>query len=70
MHLVDTGSTDGTPETVRRRHPVVEVMSVGADVPRTRALRSAGRNSLGGGGGGGASGTAPGGPNHVWTHQL
>ncbi|MGW4250426.1 glycosyltransferase family 2 protein, partial [Streptomyces californicus] len=45
VHLVDTGSTDGTPEAVRLRHPAVEVMSVGADVARAQALRIASRNS-------------------------
>ncbi|MFI1227488.1 MULTISPECIES: glycosyltransferase family 2 protein [unclassified Streptomyces] len=70
VHLVDTGSTDGTPEAVRLRHPAVEVMSVGADVPRNQALRIASRNSRSGGGGGGPLGGAPGGPSHRWTHQL
>ncbi|MFJ6608870.1 glycosyltransferase family 2 protein [Streptomyces sp. NPDC091289] len=70
VHLVDTGSTDGTPEAVRLRHPAVEVMSVGADVPRNQALRIASRNSRSGGGGGGALGVTPGGPSHPWTHQL
>ncbi|MFF8442317.1 glycosyltransferase family 2 protein [Streptomyces californicus] len=70
VHLVDTGSTDGTPEAVRLRHPAVEVMSVGADVARAQALRIASRNSRSGGGGGGAAGSAPGGPSHAWTHQL
>ncbi|MFF0506707.1 glycosyltransferase family 2 protein [Streptomyces fimicarius] len=70
VHLVDTGSTDGTPEAVRLRHPAVEVMSVGADVPRNQALRIASRNSRSGGGGGGPLGAAPGGPSHPWTHQL
>ncbi len=51
VHLVDTGSTDGTPEAVRLRHPAVEVMSVGADVARAQALRIASRNSRSGGGG-------------------
>ncbi|MEU6043021.1 glycosyltransferase family 2 protein [Streptomyces griseus] len=70
VHLVDTGSTDGTPEAVRLRHPAVEVMSVGADVPRNQALRIASRNSRSGGGGGGPLGATPGGPSHPWTHQL
>lgn len=70
VHLVDTGSTDGTPEAVRLRHPAVEVMSVGADVPRNQALRIASRNSRSGGGGGGPLGGEPGGPSHAWTHQL
>ncbi|MEU2575341.1 glycosyltransferase family 2 protein [Streptomyces anulatus] len=70
VHLVDTGSTDGTPEAVRLRHPAVEVMSVGADVPLNQALRIASRNSRSGGGGGGPLGGAPGGPTHSWTHQL
>ncbi|MBK3542158.1 glycosyltransferase family 2 protein [Streptomyces sp. MBT60] len=70
VHLVDTGSTDGTPEAVRRCHPVVEVMSVGADVSRNQALRIASRNSRSGGGGGGPLGGTPGGPSHAWTHQL
>ncbi|MEV0139404.1 glycosyltransferase family 2 protein [Streptomyces globisporus] len=70
VHLVDTGSTDGTPEAVRLRHPAVEVMSVGADIPRNQALRIASRNSRSGGGGGGPLGGAPGGPSHAWTHQL
>lgn len=70
VHLVDTGSTDGTPDAVRLRHPAVEVMSVGADVPRNQALRVASRNSRSGGGGGGQVGAAPGGPSHPWTHQL
>lgn len=70
VHLVDTGSTDGTPEAVRVRHPAVEVMSVGADVPHNQALRIASRNSRSGGGGGGPLGGAPGGPTHSWTHQL
>ncbi|MFJ9107518.1 glycosyltransferase family 2 protein [Streptomyces sp. NPDC102283] len=70
VHLVDTGSTDGTPEAVRLRHPAVEVMSVGADVSRNQALRVASRNSRSGGGGGGPLGGAPGGPTHAWTHQL
>ncbi len=70
VHLVDTGSTDGTPEAVRRRHPAVEVMSVGADVSRNQALRIASRNSRSGGGGGGPLGGTPGGPSHAWTHQL
>ncbi|MFE2977315.1 glycosyltransferase family 2 protein [Streptomyces sp. NPDC059258] len=70
VHLVDAGSTDGTPEAVRLRHPAVEVMSVGADVPRNQALRIASRNSRSGGGGGGPLGTTPGGPSHAWTHQL
>ncbi|MFE9696407.1 glycosyltransferase family 2 protein [Streptomyces sp. NPDC006270] len=70
VHLVDMGSTDGTPEAVRRRHPAVEVMSVGADVPRNQALRIASRNSRSGGGGGGSLGWAAGGPSHPWTHQL
>ncbi|MFE9458400.1 glycosyltransferase family 2 protein [Streptomyces californicus] len=70
VHLVDTGSTDGTPEAVRLRHPAVEVMSVGADVARAQALRIASRNSRSGGGGGGAAGSTPGGPSHAWTHQL
>ncbi|WP_307781677.1 glycosyltransferase family 2 protein, partial [Streptomyces sp. MBT59] len=70
VHLVDTGSTDGTPEAVRRCHPAVEVMSVGADVSRNQALRIASRNSRSGGGGGGPLGGTPGGPSHAWTHQL
>ncbi|MFJ7413283.1 glycosyltransferase family 2 protein [Streptomyces sp. NPDC098077] len=70
VHLVDTGSTDGTPEAVRLRHPAVEVMSVGADVSHNQALRIASRNSRSGGGGGGPLGGAPGGPTHAWTHQL
>ncbi|MBK3606441.1 glycosyltransferase family 2 protein, partial [Streptomyces sp. MBT54] len=70
VHLVDTGSTDGTPEAVRLRHPAVEVMSVGADVSRNQALRIASRNSRSGGGGGGPLGGTPGGPSHAWTHQL
>ncbi|MFK0184940.1 glycosyltransferase family 2 protein [Streptomyces rubiginosohelvolus] len=70
VHLVDTGSTDGTPEVVRLRHPAVEVMSVGADVSRNQALRIASRNSRSGGGGGGPLGGTPGGPSHAWTHQL
>ncbi|MEU2999731.1 glycosyltransferase family 2 protein [Streptomyces sp. NPDC006995] len=70
VHLVDTGSTDGTPEAVRLRHPAVEVMSVGADVSRNQALRIASRNSRSGGGGGGPLGDDPGGPSHAWTHQL
>ncbi|SCE05255.1 Glycosyltransferase, GT2 family [Streptomyces sp. ScaeMP-e83] len=70
VHLVDAGSTDGTPEAVRRRHPSVEVMSVGADVPRNQALRIASRNSRSGGGGGGSHSGRPGGPSHRWTHQL
>lgn len=70
VHLVDTGSTDGTPEAVRLRHPTVEVMSVGADTPPNLALRIASRNSRSGGGGGGPLGGAPGGPTHLWTHQL
>ncbi|WP_032796604.1 glucosyl transferase, partial [Streptomyces sp. HCCB10043] len=48
VHLVDTGSTDGTPEAVRLRHPAVEVMSVGPDVSRNQALRIASRNSRSG----------------------
>ncbi len=51
VHLVDAGSTDGTPEAVRLLHPSVEVMSVGADIPRNQALRIASRNSRSGGGG-------------------
>ncbi|MFG2763541.1 glycosyltransferase family 2 protein [Streptomyces rubiginosohelvolus] len=70
VHLVDTGSTDGTPEAVRLHHPAVEVMSVGADVSRNQALRIASRNSRSGGGGGGPLGGTPGGPSHAWTHQL
>ncbi|MFI5481971.1 glycosyltransferase family 2 protein [Streptomyces rubiginosohelvolus] len=70
VHLVDTGSTDGTPEAVRLRHPAVEVMSAGADVSRNQALRIASRNSRSGGGGGGPLGGTPGGPSHAWTHQL
>ncbi|WP_097869309.1 glycosyltransferase family 2 protein [Streptomyces sp. rh34] len=70
VHLVDTGSTDGTPEAVRLRHPAVEVMSVDAGVPRNLALRIASRNSRSGGGGGGPLSGAPGGPTHAWTHQL
>ncbi|MET8879248.1 glycosyltransferase family 2 protein [Streptomyces rubiginosohelvolus] len=70
VHLVDTGSTDGTPEAVRLRHPAVEVMSVGSDVSRNQALRIASRNSRSGGGGGGPLGGTPGGPSHAWTHQL
>ncbi|MFJ7524497.1 glycosyltransferase family 2 protein [Streptomyces griseus] len=70
VHLVDTGSTDGTPEAVRLRHPAVEVMSVDADTPPNLALRIASRNSRSGGGGGGPLGGAPGGPTHAWTHQL
>ncbi|WP_097986573.1 glycosyltransferase family 2 protein [Streptomyces sp. f150] len=70
VHLVDTGSTDGTPEAVRLRHPAVEVMSVGADVSRNQALRIASRNSRSGNGGGGPLGGTPGGPSHAWTHQL
>ncbi|MEU2408075.1 glycosyltransferase family 2 protein [Streptomyces rubiginosohelvolus] len=70
VHLVDTGSTDGTPEAVRLRHPAVEVMSVGADVSRNQALRIASRNSRSGGGGGGPLDGTPGGPSHAWTHQL
>ncbi|MFE2205787.1 MULTISPECIES: glycosyltransferase family 2 protein [Streptomyces] len=70
VHLVDTGSTDGTPEAVRLRHPAVEVMSVDADVSRNQALRIASRNSRSGGGGGGPLGGTPGGPSHAWTHQL
>lgn len=70
VHLVDAGSTDGTPEAVRLLHPSVEVMSVGADVPRNRAMRIASRNSRSGGGGGGSHSGRPGGPSHRWTHQL
>lgn len=69
VHLVDTGSTDGTPEAVRLRYPAVEVMTVGPGVLRSQALRIASRNSRSGGGGGGPLG-APGGPSHTWTHQL
>ncbi|MBH0246503.1 hypothetical protein I3W98_32470, partial [Streptomyces cavourensis] len=70
VHLVDAGSTDGTPEAVRLLHPSVEVMSVGADTPRNQALRIASRNSRSGGGGGGSHRARPGGPSHRWTHQL
>ncbi|CAM5532114.1 hypothetical protein SCYAM73S_03942 [Streptomyces cyaneofuscatus] len=70
VHLVDAGSTDGTPEAVRLLHPSVEVMSVGADVPRNQAMRIASRNSRSGGGGGGSHSGRPGGPSHRWTHQL
>lgn len=70
VHLVDTGSTDGTPQAVRLLHPAVEVMSVHADVPRNQALRIASRNSRSGGGGGGSLSGTPGGPSHRWTHQL
>lgn len=70
VHLVDAGSTDGTPEAVRLLHPSVEVMSVGADVSRNQALRIASRNSRSGGGGGGSQRARPGGPSHRWTHQL
>lgn len=59
VHLVDTGSTDGTPEAVRLRHPAVEVMSVGADVLHNQALRIASRNSRSGGGGGVRSAARP-----------
>ncbi|MEV1043927.1 glycosyltransferase family 2 protein [Streptomyces sp. NPDC049916] len=69
VHLVDTGSTDGTPQAVRRRFPAVEVMAVGPEVPRNQALRIASRNSRSGGGGGGPIGP-PDGPSHAWTHQL
>ncbi|MFJ4823207.1 glycosyltransferase family 2 protein [Streptomyces bacillaris] len=70
VHLVDAGSTDGTPEAVRLLHPSVEVMSVGVDIPRNQALRIASRNSRSGGGGGGSHRGRPGGPSHRWTHQL
>ncbi|MEI7033410.1 glycosyltransferase family 2 protein [Streptomyces pratensis] len=70
VHLVDTGSTDGTPEAVRAWYPAVEVMSMGPDTTRDQALRVASRNSRSGGGGGGPVHGAPGGQSHPWTHQL
>ncbi|MEU6880251.1 glycosyltransferase [Streptomyces sp. NPDC046712] len=57
-HLVDAGSTDGTPEAVRRLHPGVRVRSVGTDVFWGEGMRIAGRESC-------ADGAAA-----PWTHQL
>ncbi|MBC9714427.1 glycosyltransferase family 2 protein [Streptomyces sp. TRM66268-LWL] len=47
IHLVDAGSTDGTPEAVRRHHPDVALMSVGDDVFWGHGMRIASRNSRG-----------------------
>ncbi len=44
-YLVDAGSTDGTPEAVRRHHPDVRLMGVGDDVFWGRGMRIASRNS-------------------------
>ncbi|MFI6878524.1 glycosyltransferase family 2 protein [Streptomyces sp. NPDC050400] len=44
-HLVDAGSTDGTPEAVRRAHPGVQVTVVGPDVYWGHGMRLASRNS-------------------------
>ncbi|MFI6941376.1 glycosyltransferase family 2 protein [Streptomyces sp. NPDC050418] len=57
VHLVDTGSTDGTPEAVRRAHPGVDLMCVAADVHWGQGMRIASRNSR-------AAGREP------FTHQL
>ncbi|MFB7864695.1 glycosyltransferase family 2 protein [Streptomyces sp. NPDC056069] len=57
-HLVDAGSTDGTPEAVRRLHPGVRLRSVGTDVFWGAGMRIAGRESCSPGA------AAP------WTHQL
>ncbi|WP_240434998.1 glycosyltransferase [Streptomyces sp. YIM 130001] len=57
VHFVDAGSTDGTPEAVRRAHPEAEVMTVAADVFWGHGMRIASRNSR-------AAGAA------TWTHQL
>ncbi|MGH4035868.1 glycosyltransferase family 2 protein [Actinomycetota bacterium Odt1-20B] len=56
-HLVDAGSTDGTPEAVRQARPDVQVTVVGPDVYWGHGMRLASRNSR-------AAGTR--GP----THQL
>ncbi|MEV3853946.1 glycosyltransferase [Streptomyces sp. NPDC050095] len=45
VHLVDAGSTDGTPEAVRRAHPGAEVAVVGPDVFWGEGMRLASRNS-------------------------
>ncbi|MFC7305777.1 glycosyltransferase family 2 protein [Streptomyces monticola] len=57
VYLVDAGSTDGTPEAVRRHHPGVHLMSVGTEVFWGHGMRIASRNSRG-------ADSAP------WTHQL
>ncbi|MYW68771.1 glycosyltransferase [Streptomyces sp. SID8379] len=44
-HLVDAGSTDGTPDAVRRAHPGVQVTVVGPDVYWGHGMRLASRNS-------------------------
>ncbi|MEV5606830.1 glycosyltransferase [Streptomyces sp. NPDC052225] len=45
VHLVDAGSTDGTPDAVRRAHPGTEVTVVGPDVFWGHGMRLASRNS-------------------------
>ncbi|THA30040.1 glycosyltransferase [Streptomyces sp. A1547] len=57
IHLVDAGSTDGTPEAVRAAHPRVEVVTVGDDVYWGQGMRIASRNSH-------AAGLPP------WEYQL
>jgi len=56
-HLVDAGSTDGTPEAVRAAHSRVEVSQVGTDVYWGHGMRIASRNSR-------AAGAPP------WDYQL
>ncbi|MDG4863443.1 glycosyltransferase family 2 protein [Streptomyces sp. T-3] len=45
VYLVDAGSSDGTPDAVRRHHPDVHLMSVGPDVYWGAGMRIASRNS-------------------------
>ncbi|WP_338703708.1 glycosyltransferase [Streptomyces sp. Q6] len=45
VHLVDAGSTDGTPDAVRRAHPGAQVTVVGPDVFWGHGMRLASRNS-------------------------
>ncbi|MFI8288289.1 glycosyltransferase family 2 protein [Streptomyces sp. NPDC085614] len=56
-HLVDAGSSDGTPEAVRRLHPGVRLRVVGTDVFWGAGTRIAAGDSC-------AEGETP------WTHQL
>ncbi|WSJ91197.1 glycosyltransferase [Streptomyces sp. NBC_01304] len=49
IYLVDAGSSDGTPDAVRRLHPGVHLMSVGSDVFWGQGMRIASRNSRGAG---------------------
>lgn len=63
VHLVDAGSSDGTPEAVGRGHPDVEVVSVGTDVYWGHGMRVASRCADDADG---QAGTRT----HRWTHQL